>query len=229
MATDVGKIDFGAACTVGAPKNLSDSTLTNFLAGSMGELITADLWGKFGEFCRRGFVFVARVAAVAAIPVNTTLTNAPSIWNPAGSNKLVVPLRISLSLGAIGTPILQGFTVSYLTGAGSVAATGAPIPTWTNVAPVPLLVGGGKVASTLFSPAVSTYTVNPATLLDMGFGHHLEGTAASGQLYSGFSYDFDGSVQLLPGTTLHVGSTIATSTTYWTSIIFAEIPALVSA
>ncbi|HXK36987.1 MAG TPA: hypothetical protein VJ553_05400 [Candidatus Paceibacterota bacterium] len=220
------ELKFSEALSVGAPKNLSDNQRTDFLGGSMGQLVTADIWGKFGEFCRRGWVFSARVAAAAAVPISTTLTNAPSIWNPAGSGKLVVPLRIILSLGAIGTPILQGFTLSFLTGAGSVEATGAPVITWTNVAPVCLSVGAAKVATTRFAPAVSTYTVNPAALMDLGFGHLLEGAAASGQLYSQFMHDFDGSVLLWPGSTLHFGSTIATSTTYWTTIVFAEIPAL---
>jgi hypothetical protein len=62
--------------------------------------------------------------------------------------------------------------------------------------------------------------------MDLGFGHLLEGAAASGQLYSQFHHDFDGSLQLWPGSSLHFGSTIATSTTYWTTILFAEIPAL---
>lgn len=219
-------LDFRSALTVGAPKNISDGSRTDFTGGSMGQLITADIWGKFGEFCRRGWVFHARVAAAAAVPINTTLTNAPSIWNPSGSGKTVVPLRILLSLGAIGTPILQGFTVSFLTNAGASEATGAPVITWTNVAPVCSLVGGGKVATTKFAPAVSTYTAQPAMTLDLGFGHHLEGAAASGQLYSQFAYDFDGSIQLVQGSTMHLGSTIATSTTYWTTILFAEIPAL---
>jgi len=226
MATDIGKVDFGSAVTVGGFRNLSDSTVTNFLGGSMGELIVADLWGKYGELCRRGYVYSARVAAAAAVPINTTLTNAPSIWNPAGSGKLVIPIKIILSLGAVGTPVLQGFTASFLTGAGGVAATGAPIPTWTNVAPVSMAPGSAKVATTMFSPAVSTYTANPAALMDLGFGHLVEGTAASGQLYSKFEHEFDGSLQIWPGATMHLGSTIATSTTYWSTIIFAEIPLL---
>jgi hypothetical protein len=226
MATDIGKVDFGSALMVTPPKNLSDGQFTNFLGGSMGELITADIWGKYGEFCRRGWVYSATVAAAAGVPINTTLTNAPSIWNPVGSGKVVVPLKILLSLGAVGTPILQGFSLSYLSNAGSVAATAAPILTWTNVAPVTMLVGSGKTATTQFSPAVSTYTTNPAKLCDLGFGHLLEGAAASGQLYSNFGCEFDGSIQVLQGGTLHFGSTIATSTTYWTTIIFAEIPVM---
>jgi hypothetical protein len=207
------------------PRNLSDGSQELLRGGSYGELVTSQFWGKYGELVRRGYVYVAPVAAAAAVPIATTLTNAPSLWNPADSGKLVVPLKILISLGAIGTPILNGFTLSYLTNAGSAIATAAPIVTWTNVAPTNLLLGKGGTATTKFAPAVSTYTTNPARLMDLGFGHHLEGTAASGQLYSQFSIDFDSMLMLPPGTSIHLGSTIATSTTYWSTFIFAEIPA----
>jgi hypothetical protein len=203
----------------------NDGSFGAVRGGNYGEAVVSQFWGKYTELTRRGYVFVAPVAAAAAVPIATTLTNAPSLWNPANSGKIVVPLAIQVSLGAIGTPILNGFTLGYLTSTGSNVATGLPIATWTNVAPTNLLLGKGTAATTKFAPAVSTYTTNPARLMDLGFGHHLEGTAASGQLYSRFDFDFDGKLILPPGTSIHFGSTIATSTTYWTTFIFAEIPA----
>ncbi|MFA5377265.1 MAG: hypothetical protein WC455_16060 [Dehalococcoidia bacterium] len=206
------------------PQDLSVGSRAIPRGGRTGESVMAEVWGKYGELCANGYVFVARVAAAAAVPVDTTLTNAPAIWNKTSSGKTVIPLKIMFSVGAIGTPILNGFTLSYLTGAGDAVATAAPVVTWTNVAPKNLKLGGPS-ATTLFAPAVSTYTTNPSPLMDLGLGHHLEGTAASGQLYT-LSFDFDSMIQMPPGSTLHVGSTIATSTTYWTSIVFAEIPLL---
>jgi len=193
--------------------------------GSFGNLLTSELYGEFGELTRRGLVFTATVAAAAAVPVNTTLTNAPCLWNPASSGKICIPLRVSLSLGAIGTPILNGFTISYLTNTGDNIGTGAPVVTFTAIAPVCTLLGKGITPKTKFAGAVVTYTTQPAKLLDLGFGHHLEGSAASGQLYSQFHHDFKGSVIMPPGTLIAFGSTIATSTTYWTTFTFAEIPA----
>jgi hypothetical protein len=193
-------------------------------AGKYGQLLTSDLFGKFGDLCMRGYVYAGIGAAAAAVPIATTLTNSPTLWNPASSSKLVIPLRILLSLGAIGTPILQGFTLSYLTSAGDGIGTGAPVVTFTNIPPTCMLLGKGTSASTKFAGAVDTFTTQPARLMDLGFGHHLEGAAASGQLYSMFYHDFDGSLMMPPGTTISLGSTIATSTTYWTTIIFAEIP-----
>jgi hypothetical protein len=191
--------------------------------GSYGQQITSDLFGGYHELVRRGVVFSAATAALAAVPVNTTLTNAPSLWNPTSSGKLVIPLRLTLSVGAIGTPILQGFTVSYLINTGDIIATGAPIATGTAVASVCTLVGKGITPRSIWLPAVSTYTVNPAKLLDLGIGHFLEGAAASGTFYV-LDHDFRGSIGMPPGSSIHIGSTIATSTTYWVTLLYAEVP-----
>jgi hypothetical protein len=205
-------------------QQLGPGTLAFGSVGSYGNILVSDLYGKFGELTRRGLVFSANTAAAAAVPINTTLTNAPSLWNPTSSGKLVIPLRIALSVGAIGTPILQGFTLSYLLNTGDVVATGAPIATWTPVAAVNTLLGKGITPRASFAPAVSTYTVNPALLVNLGFGHFLEGAGATGQLYSMYYADLDGQIVMPPGTSIHFGSTIATSMTFWTSILFAELP-----
>jgi hypothetical protein len=114
--------------------------------------------------------------------------------------------------------------LNYLLNAGDAIATGGVVVTWTNVAPVNLLLGKGVAAKTKFSPAISTFTVAPARLMDLGFGHLLEGAAASGQLYSMFGHDFYGLLMLPPGTVVSFCSTITTSMTFWTTIVWAEIP-----
>jgi hypothetical protein len=204
-------------------QSLGPGVLALSSVGSYGQQLAADLFGGYAELTRRGLVFSANVAAAAGVPVNTTLTNAPSLWNPSSSGKLVVPLRLMLSVGAIGTPILQGFTISYLLNTGDVVATGAPIATWTPLATVSTLLGKGITPRTSFAPAVSTYTVQPALALNLGMGHFLEGAAASGTMYV-LDHDFRGEIMMPPGTSIHLGSTIATSTTYWTTILFAELP-----
>ena len=63
--------------------------------------------------------------------------------------------------------------------------------------------------------------------MDLGIGHHVEGTAASAQMYN-LSHDFDTELIVPPGSLISLGSTIASSTTYYTTIIYAAIPASVS-
>jgi hypothetical protein len=227
MAIDIGKIDFGSAIAVGPPKNLSDGVHTEFTGGNMGQLMTADIWGKYGEFCRRGWVYTAS-GTLLTIPVYTTLTNGPALWNPAGSGKLVVPLKILLSAGGLGTPVITGLVGCFLNGAGSTAATGAPVITWTNILPIGTNLGKQGVASTMFANAVVTYTTQPAAFYHTGLNMWKSGTDAI-SLPISLYHEFDGAVQLQPGSLIAFGGTpAATSTTYIFSIMFAEIPLLVS-
>lgn len=192
-------------------------------SSDMGEAVYMPGGSDYQELCRQGFVFTARSGALAAIPVNTTLTNSPTLWNPASSGKVVVPLMLNLSPGVIGTPVIWGATISFLKNTGDTPATGAAIATFTNVVPVPNMIGRGA-ATTRFANAVVTFTTQPAVVMDTGLGHYLEGTAATGQLQNQ-SFDFKGTIIMPPGTSISVGATIASSTTYWTSIVFAEFPA----
>lgn len=191
-------------------------------SSDMGEQVMVPGGSDYQELTRQGFVFTARVVTAAAIPVNSTLTNSPTLWNAASSGKMVIPLMILVSPGAIGTPVITGLTLSFLKNTGDGIATGAPIVTFTNIVPGQNLVGRG-VANTRFSGAVVTFTTQPVVFMDLGLVHWLEGTAASGALGS-FGFDFKGTVVMPPGTSISVGATIATSSTFYTSIVFAEVP-----
>jgi hypothetical protein len=154
--------------------------------------------------------------------VHTTLTNSPTLWNPSSSGKLVIPLQVLLSPAAIGTPVLQGFAIGYLTGTGDQVAVGQPLATFTNVAPLCTLLNGAACVAR-FAGAVVTFTVQPAVIMGIGLCHWIEGGAASGG--PGFlMYDFRAGLIMPPGTSITLASmTTATSTTYWVTFLFAEI------
>lgn len=226
MATDIGRVDFSSAGTVGV-KNLGDSQVTNFRMGNQGELMMNELGGKYMEWTRRGYVFTAS-GTLLTIPVYTTLTNGPVLWNPAGSGKLVIPLKITLTPGGLGTPVITGLVGCYLNSAGATAATGAPVITFTNIAPIGTNLGKQVTASTLFANAAVTYTAQPTAFYYPGLSMWKSGTDAISTPVTLF-HDFEGAVQLQPGSLIAFGGTpAATSTTYITSILFAEIPLLVS-
>jgi hypothetical protein len=191
--------------------------------------LIAPVGGKYGEWCRKGYIYVARSGAAAAIPVNTALTNSPTLWNPSNSEKCVIPLSISFSAAGLGTQVIDGFTLSYLLNTGEDVATGRPMVTFTNIPPVAMnlkrSISVANPAKTRFANAVVTFTTQPAALIDLGMGQWVSGTAATGIPYNGHVYKFDGELELEPGTSISVGAaTAATSGTYWTSIVFAEIP-----
>jgi hypothetical protein len=226
MATDIGKVDFGSAGTVGV-KNLGDSQVTNFRMGNQGELMMNEIGGKHMEWCRRGWVYTAS-GTLLTIPVYTTLTNAPTLWNPAGSGKLVIPLKITLTPGGLGTPVITGLVGCYLNNAGSTVGTAAPVPTGTNIPPIGTNLGKQGTSTTLFMNATITFTVQPTAFYYPGLSMWKSGTDAISTPVTLF-HDFEGAVQIQPGSLIAFGGTpAATSTTYITSILFAEIPLLVS-
>ena len=193
-------------------------------SSDMGEQVIVPGASDYYEWTRQGFVFTARSGAAAAIPINTTLTNSPTLWNAASSGKVVVPMFLGLSVAGVGTPALQGFSISWLANTGDGVGTGAPMATFTAIVPTSNLIGRGA-CKTRFANAAVTFTVQPAALLDTGINHWLEGAAASGTV-SNILWDFKGAVIMPPGTAISVGCpTTASSTTYWTSIVFAEFPA----
>ena len=212
--------NFDQAATAGA-KNLNDTSQGNLRIGGAGELIVSQMWGKYGELCKRGCVFSAR-SVLQAIPIQTTLTNSPCLWNPSTSGKIVIPLSIAVSPGTVGTPVIHGLTLSFLINTGATVAAGLPIATWTEIAETCCYVGSAKVASAQFAAGTVTFTANPALLMDLGMMHWLEGAAASGT-HACYSKDLDGMVLMRPGTLISVGATAATSTLYATTIVWAEV------
>jgi hypothetical protein len=201
--------------------------VTNERGDNFGALIVAETQGKYQEWARQGYIFSARSGAAAAIPVNTTCTNAPTLWNLANSNKLVVPLRIALSFATLGTYVIDGLTLMYEANMGSNAATGLPFPTFTNIAPASTRIGSSYACTSQFANGTVTWTSQPAALMDLGMGQNVQGTAATGGPYSQLIFDLDGMVILNPGAAVCVAAaTAATSATYWTTIIFAELPLL---
>lgn len=200
----------------GAPSYLRTS--------DFGEQVFVAGGSDYQELTRQGYVFTGRSGAAAAIPINTTLTNSPTLWNAASSGKVVIPLMLNLSVAAVGTPALQGFSVSYLANTGDGIGTGAPIVTFGVLTPVSNLLGRGACKARMANATV-TFTTQPAVVMDIGINHWLEGSAASGTV-SNISFDFKGTIIMPPGTSISIGCpTTASSTTYWTSIVFAEIPA----
>jgi hypothetical protein len=214
-------IDFQAQNGFYGPN--AKGTQTYLRASDFGEQVTLPGGSDYQELNRQGQLYVAKSGAAAAIPVQSALTNSPTLWNPASSGKVLIPCLLQLSVAAVGTPVLSGLTVSWLKNTGDTVATGLPLATFTNIAPVGLTLGHGA-SQARFANAAVTFTTNPTLLLDTGMNHWLEGTAATGLLINA-QYDFKGSIIMPPGTSISVGSITATSTTYWTSIIFAEVPA----
>jgi hypothetical protein len=181
--------------------------------------------GDLAELARRGQVYAARsgAAAVITVPGNT----APTLWNPAGSGKIVYLYYINLTPATLGAAVLGGLTLSYLSNTGSVPGTASPVATFTNIPPVCTRIGFGAASKTMFANATVTFTAAPTVFMDIGVNHWLEGTAATGQ-NACISLDMKGAIVLFPGNLITLNAVASVVTTYWTTFIFAELPVPVS-
>jgi hypothetical protein len=189
-----------------------------------GAMLVAEQGPQYLEWLRRGWIFSVKTATAAAIPIYSTATNAPTLWNPLSSGKLVVPLFINFTQAAVASAAVTGFMVMVEDGMGDFQQTGAPFPTFTNIAPVSCLVGSKLVATTRYAHGTVTWTTQPTALFDLGIGQNVQGTAATGAPVGGLSYELKGKVGLLPGGAMAVGGYAASGNTWTVSIVFAELP-----
>jgi len=191
---------------------------------SWGSLLTIAKGPHLLEWTRRGYVYstLTSPAAPAAVPIYSTATNSPTLWNPADSGKLIVPIRINLGIAAIATYLDDSFMLAQTLNTGSAVATGGVFATFTNIAPINCLIGG-PAGKGKYSGATVTWTVQPTAMMDIGFSSWAAGTEAN-LGYGVLSYEFNGGMALPPGTAISLVGVVASSTTYVTSFVFAELP-----
>ena len=205
-------------------QNIADNQNIYGSAGNWGQALVGAVYGKYGESTRRGMTFAARSGTATSIPKNDALSNTPTLWNPASSGVLVFLQKINFSNAAIGTYIIDGFTLSYVTSTGDAAGTNLPLASFTNITPVNMLLGKGSAGKAKFAHATVTFTTNPTVYLDIGLGQELQGTAAYAAPYT-MTFDTDGIVVLPPGTAVVLGAaTAASSSTYWVTFTWSELP-----
>ena len=201
-----------------------DSNPINFQPmTNWGSGLVSEYGPKYLEWTRRGYMYTARATAAQALIIFSTATNAPTLWNPSDSNKILVPIRLNLAPVAVASAVHTGIVLGFQAGCGANPATASPILTFTNKAPTSNLPASGKTCKAKYADAVITFTAIPSILMDIGLVQNVDGTPATGGV-SNWSYDFDGTVALGPGDIMSVFGQAASVNTFWTSIIFAELP-----
>jgi hypothetical protein len=189
------------------------------LAGdNWGNQLVSQAGPKYLEWSRRGYIFTARLTAATALVIFSTATNAPTLWNPSDSGKIIVPLFINLHPVAVASAVHTGVLLGLKSACGNVAATGAPFPTFTNKLPTCNTPAAGKTASAKFADNVVTFTAIPSVFMDLGLYQ------ASAGLPSEPHYAFDGELMLGPGDAMSIMGQAASVNTYWISVVFAELP-----
>jgi hypothetical protein len=193
------------------------------MLGKQQELIVSELHGKFFTQTYRGngFEYSTPVAGVTLTTTGSTVQTF-AIINPAGSGKLIVPIRLNVGIIANVTSCVLGWTVSVLTGPGNVAGTSA-ITAGTLVSQVNGRTDLGANAS--IAKVWSTVTLATAPTLKrltgISWGSPLATTAA---VFPTLFEEYDGTFQVGPGTGVFLGASTGPAGATTVGLSWLEIP-----
>lgn len=199
------------------PRFSSDNTGEAPWLGMGASQVQQDVWGKYAEVVRRGYVYSASCAAVA---LGTAFTTTPpiSLWNPPGSNKYCSILKAHLAVTTVQTTINA---IAY----GAVNAQATKPTTGAVAVPQNALIGSSTTGAVQAFSA-STLTAAP-TQIGTAFQLSSGGTASSA-LTTVVTDFVDGTIMLLPGSAFGMQGVTASGTgsgiitVYWAEIPFNQ-------
>lgn len=168
--------------------------------------------------------FIGTVAGGAGITVPIYNSTSPTfaLWNPAGSNKLIVPVRMSIGVEATATPAIATLGFSQKLSTGASAATAAPIAAFTDGN-----VWNGRIGRTggnygRLGVATTTLTAAGDFFYSLGFS---QATIALAAGLVNLTHEFNDALILEPGTLIHlVGNPAAPVEAMTPSIVWYEVP-----
>lgn len=204
-----------------------DASSATVNMGRANELIVAQLHGKYFEQAYRGNIYIGSTSSAGAvIAIASTLTPTYTIWNPAGSGKLCVPI-VTLIGWTATTAALGSFVWTMTTNAGNTISSTAPFTAFTTPAtPVNSNVGSGKVSQMKFGAQGTTITLVAAPSFYRETGCQITATTAATAAAPGWMWrdDWDGSAIVPPGTAIHLMGSTAILTTATISTSWIEVP-----
>lgn len=178
--------------------------------------------GKFYVDTFLGNMFIGTTAAAGVtVPIYSNTAAVFGLWNPLGSGKNAVLVRCSIGFVST-TAAPSNFVLGYQTGAGSQAATGAPVTAITAVAPVNGLLGAGNASYMKFFPATATLTTGCSLLMTLGSSQLTTTGATTSAPYFTSDTLFDGTIIVPPGALIVVGGNIATTSVDDITLVWEE-------
>jgi hypothetical protein len=203
----------------------ADGTNPVLNMGRAGEAIVAELHGKYFTECYRGNVYYASTTTAGVIiPISSTLTPTYSLWNPAGSGKLVVPICTLIGWTAT-TAALGSFVWHVTTNAGTGISSTAPFTAFGTGAPINANTGLGN-NSVLRAGTGGTTTLVAASSMYRETGMSITPTTAATSVAPGWVWrdDWDGTGIIAPSTAIHLLGTTAIAVTATVTMIYYEVP-----
>lgn len=179
----------------------------------------AQISGRYALDTLLGQVFHGTTAGAGVVlPAFDATSPKFVIWNPQGSGKNVYLVKLMIGFVS-GTITPSNFIWGYQTGAGSTAATLAPVTAFTALTPVNGYVGQGNAPVAKLGSAATLTT--GCSIFRQVNGMSLLTTAASSYLQ--IQEDYDGTVIVPPGTLLALGSNVASGLTTDVTLVWEEV------
>ena len=205
-------------------------------AGADGQQIVDMLHGKYHHANEQGQLFSNYNTPLGlAIPIytGTALAGAMPLWNPASSGKKAVLVGVSLTR-ASGTADFGAIGLMARNGMGSVIATGSQCTAFAETVPINGRLGlvnsvagqGGGQNSVLKPSRAGPVTITAgvaAEWVETLYGMNLEANTGTAHQSIPVFHDFDGRIQVYPGTMIWLAATKASVALFATGLWWEEV------
>ena len=183
-----------------------------------GAVLVSQFSPQYYEAVKADRVFIYTILS-QAILLSATTGNVPTIVNPSSSGRNLVPL--ALRVAWISTAYTAGALAWAISrNVGNTFATGAPIPTMTQVAQINARVGvnTNNTSKMIWAPTTITFTAAPVVFAATGIGHVLTAVDTVD------SAVYNGEIVIEPGNALSLVYTVTTMTSLVSTTIWAYEP-----
>jgi hypothetical protein len=202
------------------PARHADGEVKKTRLGNSGEIITGGLNGSFYEQVARGngYAFTTALAGNALVVAGTG--NAPAIWNPPSSGRLLSIVKVVFARTAKGLPLEGSIVYLRLQHVHSRKGTAADLVSGTSAAAVNLRSDLGDNSYMVFFPTTIVTTATPDIWACSGIGQTADNgaTTVSGPRAEQLTDHINGLLVVGPGTLFSLGAALAPSSTYTITI-----------
>jgi len=190
------------------------NTLSNDFTGPSGEKLVSDTHGKFYNMNYQKAVFTYNVHAVTVPVVASAMVSVFSFYNPASSGKNMELIRFDLGT-VLATTVVDTIGLYYSTGTAAAAST------FTTAGTALSCMVGANAYNVCIPYSALTHSGTPTRHMILGDFDAVTSTAANP-----FSFPFEGTVLVPPGTVISVAMSTAAGTASGLDLgmTWAEVP-----
>src|SRR3990167_5418890 len=179
--------------------------------GNQREVITGEANGTFFEQVMRGNGYAFNTALAGNALVAAATGNAPAIWNPPSSGRLLSIFKVTIGRTAVGTPLEGGIVYLRTKNVHSRKGTAADLVSGTEVAAVNLRSDLGDQSGMVFFPTTIVTTSTPDIWAFSGIAQTADdgATTVSGPRAEILVDNLNGALVVGPGTLFSIGAAVA--------------------